>query len=203
MLDLKYPLTTDTLTHADATETVETFELMEREPDDTPILRAPIARTFALLVGGMLTALGVAGFLPVITTGGTVLGLFHVDPFANLIHLVTGLAGLAIWRSRRESLAITYSAGLVFVYIVVFSLGNIAFGNAEGATVPHGAILLNLLPLRDLPVFMANGFHVSLAMAALFTTMAAGLQEGARASARRGRRLIREYRSHTRIRTAA
>ncbi|MGH2515274.1 MAG: DUF4383 domain-containing protein [Ktedonobacterales bacterium] len=207
MLDLTHPLdvlTPDTTaTIEGASETVDTFELTERQPDDTLLLRMPIARGFAFLAGGMLVTLGVAGFLPVVTAGGTLLGFFQVDPVSNIVHLLTGLAGLAAWQSRRESLAIAFGSSMVLIYIVLFSLGNIAFGNAEGSTVAHGIILLNLLPLRDLPAFMANGFHVSLAMAALLAMMAEGLREGARASARRGRRLIREYHSTTRIRSAA
>lgn len=207
MLDLTHPLEVrapeTAATIEGATETVETFDLEERQRDDTLLLRLPIARGFAFLAGGMLVTLGVAGFLPFLTSGGVLLGFFQVSLVTNLVHLLTGVAGLAAWRSRRESLAIAFGASMVLIYIVLFSFGNIAFGNAEGATVAHGVVLLHLLPLHDVPAFLANGFHVSLAMAALLGMMAVALQDGARATARRGRRLIREYRSTTRMRSAA
>ena len=186
-------------------DTVETFELMDR-PAEHWLAKVPIASAFAVLGGMFLTGLGVVGFLPIITANGVLLGFFQVDPVSNVLHLLTGLAGLAAgayaFRTRRESPAIAYAAAMVLVYLVYFSVGNIAFGNAVGTVNNQHALLLNLLPVRDLPAFMANGMHISFMMASLFVAAAAALQAGARSTARRGTQLIREYRSRTLIRQA-
>lgn len=184
-------------------DTVETFELMDR-PAEHWLAKLPIASAFAVLGGMFLTGLGVVGFLPIITANDVLLGFFQVDPVSNVLHLLTGLAGLAAgaysFRTRRESAAIAYAAAMVLVYLVYFSVGNIAFGNAEGLVNTQHALLLNLLPVRDLPAFMANGMHISFMMASLFVAAAAALQAGARSTAQRGTQLIREYRSRTMIR---
>lgn len=184
-------------------DTVETFELMER-PAAHWLAKVPIASAFAVLGGMFLTGLGVVGFLPIITANDVLLGFFQVDPASNVLHLLTGLAGLAAgaysFRTHRESAAIAYAAAMVLVYLVYFSIGNIAFGNAVGTVNNQHALFLNLLPVRDLPGFMANGMHISFMMAALFVAAAAALQAGARSTAQRGTQLIREYRSRTLIR---
>ena len=209
MLDLADPRT---ITDVDVpaldrieSDTVETFELEDR-PAEPALSKAPIATAFALLAGGFFMALGIVGFLPIITTNDVLLGFFQVTPAANVLHLLTGLAGLAAgayaYRTRREAPAVAYAAAMLFLYIVVFSVGNIAFGNAEGRFDNQHALILHLLAVRDLPLFMANGLHITFAMASLFVASAAALQRGARASARRGTRRIREYRSRTMIRQA-
>lgn len=187
-------------------DTVETFELTER-PAETALSKAPIATLFALLAGGFFTALGVVGFLPIITSHDVLLGFFQVDPFSNVLHLVTGLAGLAAavytFRTRRESAVIAFAVASLLVYITYFSVGNIAFGNGEGAFNNSHALFLNLVAARDVPAFFANGLHISFAMASLFVAAAAALQQGAHATAQRGTQRIREYRSRTLIRQTA
>lgn len=184
-------------------DTVETFELMDR-PAVSWLAKVPVAGAFALLGGTFLTGLGVAGFLPIITANDVLLGFFQVDPVSNVLHLLTGLAGIAAGmyalRSRRESAAIAYAAAMMLVYLVYFSAGNIAYGNGEGLINNQHALFLNLLPTRDLPAFMANGMHISYALVSLLVVAASALQAGARTTAQRGTQLIREYRSRTMIR---
>lgn len=215
MLDLTDPRTIEPQTILDAntpvsdrveSDTVETFELAER-PEANALSKAPIAAMFALLAGGFFTMLGLVGFLPIITSNDVLLGFFQVDPASNVLHLLTGLAGLAAggyaFRTRRESAAIAYAVAALLVYITFFSIGNIAFGNSEGLINNRHALFLHLLASRDLPAFMANGLHITFAMAALFVAAASALQQGARASAQRGTQRIREYRSRTMIRQTA
>lgn len=183
----------------DVDERVETFELMDR-PAEKGIAYLPIAHAFAFLAGGALTTLGIAGFLPFITANGTLLGFFQVSTSTNIIHLVTGLAGLAAWRSRRESLAVWWAVAMAGIYTWIFSDGNLAFGNAADTAGAPTLTLLAVLPLRDLPLLLANALHVTLGLVSLIVAGTAMLQQGARATARQQARRIREYRSHVTIR---
>lgn len=206
-LDLTDPKTifdvSSPVTEQVESDTVETFELIDR-PVAGWLAKAPIASAFTVLGGAFLTGLGVVGFLPIITANNVLLGFFQVDPVSNVLHLLTGLAGLAAaayaFRTRSESAAIAYAAAMALVYVLCFSVGNIAYGNGEGLVNTQHALFLNLLPVRDLPAFMANGMHISFAMASLFVAAAAALQAGTRSTAKRGTQLIREYRSRTMVR---
>src|SRR5260370_33999213 len=64
------------------------------------LVTAPVACYFALLVGVTMPPLGVLGFIPWLTPGGALFGLLRVTPVANIIHLVTGLAGLAVLQTK-------------------------------------------------------------------------------------------------------
>lgn len=204
MLDLQARQETSqvsTSADMDIDERVETFELMDR-PAEKDLSNLPIARSFAFLAGGALATLGIAGFLPLITTNGTLLGLVHVSTSTNIIHLATGLAGLAAWRSRRETLAVWWAVAMAGIFTWVFSDGNLAFGNsadAPGAAAPT-LTLLGVLPLRELPMLLANALHVTLGLVSLIVAGTAMLQQGARATAAQQARRIREYRSHVTIR---
>lgn len=183
----------------DVDERVETFELMDR-PAEKGLANLPIARAFAFLAGGALTTLGIAGFLPFITANGTLLGLFQVSTATNVVHLVTGLAGLAVWRSRRESLAVWWAVAMMGIYLWIFDDGNLAFGNAAETAGAPTLTILGVMPLRDLPLLLANGLHVTLSLASLIVAGTTMLQQGARATARQSGRRIGEYRSHVTIR---
>ena len=53
--------------------------------------------SFALIIGILYCGLGVLGFLPQAAPGGLLLGLFRADAALSLVHLITGLWGLAAW----------------------------------------------------------------------------------------------------------
>ncbi|MFI7581534.1 DUF4383 domain-containing protein [Kocuria kalidii] len=79
-------------------------------PDDRPARRSPV-RTAALLYGVVFLLVGVAGFIPGVTTGydtmqfagheseAMLLGIFQVSILHNIVHLLYGIAGLALARS--------------------------------------------------------------------------------------------------------
>lgn len=89
-------------------------------------------RLLALAIGAVFTLAGLAGFL--LTgfdgwtehTGESLLG-FEVNPLHNLVHLVIGLAGLALSRTLAGArtfgwlLAVGYGAALVYG---LFAVGN-------------------------------------------------------------------------------
>ena len=84
------------------------------------------AQWLALLVGAIFTLIGVVGFFVTgfdgfaAPEGELLFGLFEVNPLHNLVHLVIGVAGLALWsrvdRARAFGwlLVIGYGAALVY-----------------------------------------------------------------------------------------
>ena len=102
--------------------------------------RSPI-QSAALLVGLVFLLVGILGFIPGITTnydelkfaghdsGAELLGLFQVSILHNIIHLVFGVAGLALARTLAG--ARQYLIGGGVIYLAVFAYGAI-FGADEG-----------------------------------------------------------------------
>lgn len=93
--------------------------------------REPI-QTAALLVGAVFVLVGVAGFVPGLTTnydelglanndGATLLGLFGVNVIHNVAHLALGIAGIAL--AKTAATARTYLLGGGIVYAVLFLYG--------------------------------------------------------------------------------
>ena len=96
--------------------------------------RTPI-QSLAALVGAVFLAVGVLGFVPGITTHygdmsfagdgseAKLLGLFQVSILHNLVHVLFGVAGLALARTWEG--ARTYLIGGGAVYLVLWILGLI------------------------------------------------------------------------------
>lgn len=117
-------------------------------------------KKFALYFGIVLTAVGILGFVPGVTNGEMLLGIFHVDAVHNIIHLATGILGILVgtaWASH---------ASLYFkVFGVVYAIVAVA-GFVQGTTV-----------LNVIGVNMAdNVLHVAIAVAALYVGF--GMKEG-------------------------
>jgi hypothetical protein len=84
-------------------------------------------------VGAVFLAVGVLGFIPGITThygdlsfaghdsGAKLLGIFQVSILHNIVHLLFGIAGLALARTWEG--ARTYLIGGGAVYLVLWILG--------------------------------------------------------------------------------
>jgi uncharacterized membrane protein YuzA (DUF378 family) len=104
---------------------------MARRPDATT--RHP-AQLLALAIGVVYTLVGIAGFFVTgfdnfaAETDKTLLG-FEVNPLHNIVHLLIGLAGLALW--RRLDTARTYGWLLAAGYGVAFIYGLFAAGNRD------------------------------------------------------------------------
>lgn len=101
------------------------------------------ARLYALLVGGALALLGVVGFFYDASFGsGSTLasddlaGVFAVNGWHNLVHLATGLAGLALASRAARS----YALGLGAAYTVIAIWGMLETDHGIGT-------LLNLIPV--------------------------------------------------------
>jgi len=94
--------------------------------------RTPV-QTVALLVGAVFLAVGILGFIPGITTDygdiafagegsdAKLLGIFEVSILHNIVHLIFGIAGLALARTFEG--ARTYLIGGGAVYLALWLLG--------------------------------------------------------------------------------
>jgi Domain of unknown function (DUF4383) len=82
-----------------------------RRPD--PAATRHPSQLLALAIGAIYTLVGILGFLVTgledfaAETDKTLLG-FELNPLHNLVHLVIGLAGLALWR-RLDSARVLHS----------------------------------------------------------------------------------------------
>ncbi|MGE5691768.1 MAG: DUF4383 domain-containing protein [Pseudomonadota bacterium] len=98
-----------------------------RRMDRTPV------QTAALIVGATFLVVGILGFIPGITTdygdltfagddsGAELLGIFQVSILHNIVHLLFGIAGLALARTIEG--ARTYLIGGGVVYLALWLLG--------------------------------------------------------------------------------
>ena len=105
-------------------------------------------RTFALLFGIVFLVIGVAGFIPGITTAphaghpdlvvdanyGQVLGLFPVNILHNIVHILFGLWGLLSYKSL--SAAKGYARGVAIAYAVLTVAGIVPGLNTMFGLVP-------------------------------------------------------------------
>jgi hypothetical protein len=76
-----------------------------------------MVKKVAKIFGIVFIVVGLAGFVPGITYHERLIGVFHVNVFLNLLHLVTGI--IAYWTSRR-----TLRASQLFfqVFAVVYAI---------------------------------------------------------------------------------
>jgi hypothetical protein len=109
----------------------------------TSMERSP-AQVYALVIGVTLVAAGILGFFynASFDTGDglerdAVLGILDVNAWHNLVHIATGLLGLAVAASYGGSRS--YAIGLGIVYLVVALLGFIAGDGDE---------IINLIPVN-------------------------------------------------------
>lgn len=122
-----------------------------------------VAQKVALVVGIAFTLAGLVGFA--ITgfenfaghTGKTLLG-FEINGLHNVVHLVIGLAGLALW--RRADTARTYGWLLFVGYTVAFFYGLAVADQREG----------NILSLNTADNFL----HLASALIGLAIALTAG-----------------------------
>ena len=114
------------------------------------------ARMYALIIGGVLTLVGILGFITTTSFDGdareALLG-FDVNGWHNLVHLASGLIGLMAWRAGAAA-ARQYALGFGIVYLVVAIWG---FAMGDGET------LLGIIPVNTAD----NVLHLLIALAGL------------------------------------
>jgi hypothetical protein len=99
----------------------------------TTTRRTPV-QAAAALVGAVFLLVGILGFIPGITTNydsltaagheshAELLGIFQVSVLHNVVHLLFGVAGLAMARSWSGSRAYLLGGGAVYVVLWLYGL---------------------------------------------------------------------------------
>ena len=131
------------------------------------------ARLYALLVGGVLTIAGIIGFFydssfdtgNALTTDA-VLGILDVNGWHNVVHIVTGLLGLAAVGYAARA----YALVLGVVYVVVAIWGFAETTNGVG-------VILDFLPVNT----EDNILHLALGLTGLAAGAATARTEPAAA----------------------
>jgi hypothetical protein len=74
----------------------------------------------AQIFGVVFVIVGILGFAPGITTGGHLLGIFHVNTAHNMVHLLTGIIALAVgFRSEHASRVFFQVLGAVYGLVAI------------------------------------------------------------------------------------
>lgn len=112
--------------------------------------RGDILRTAALLVGAAFLLVGVLGFIPGVTTdyghlaaaghqsGAKLLGIFQVSVLHNVVHLLFGVAGLALSRTREGARAFLVLGGAVYLVLWLYGM-VVGQGSAANFVPVNGA----------------------------------------------------------------
>jgi hypothetical protein len=128
-----------------------------------------LAQTLATVFGIAFLVAGILGFIPGITTDygdmsfagndskSELLGLFQVSVLHNIVHILFGIAGLALARTWEG--ARTYLLGSGVIYLVLLVYGLVIESGSDANVVPiNGAD--NLLHLL-LAIGLLGGWFVS------------------------------------------
>ncbi len=114
--------------------------------DSTADKAAKFVRSMAGLVGAVFLLVGILGFIPGITSNydslsfagheseAKLLGLFQVSILHNIVHLLFGVAGLAMAKATKS--ATTYLIGGGIIYLVLTVYGFIVGQNSAANFVP-------------------------------------------------------------------
>ena len=99
-----------------------------------PAMDNPLLRTAARVVGVVFLLVGVLGFVPGITSNysdlgfaghesmSMLLGVFQVSILHNIVHLLFGVAGLAMSRTYSGARAYLIGGGVVYLVLWVYGL---------------------------------------------------------------------------------
>jgi hypothetical protein len=150
----------------------------DRNVEETDIATdRPLIERAAQVVGLAFLLVGIAGFIPGITThlyGGLkfaghkgdaqLLGIFDVSVLHNLVHLLFGIAGLTLGRTWRGARAFLLGGGAIYLVLWIYGL---LIDQSSGA---------NFVPLDDAD----NWLHFGLGAAMI--ALGLGLARGRRAT---------------------
>ena len=122
-----------------------------------------LAQVYALALGGVLVLVGILGFLvePSFSVGdsaqrGTLI-LFDINGWHNVVHLLSGIVGLAMAGTAAKARLFSIGYGVVYVLVTIL-----------GFVVGDGGLLLSIIPINTADnllhvVIAATGIAVGLA----------------------------------------
>jgi hypothetical protein len=127
-------------------------------------------QTAAAVVGAVFLAVGILGFIPGITTNfdqlsfaghhseAKLLGIFQVSVLHNIVHILFGIAGLAMAKSIASAKTFLVGGGVIYLVLFVY-----------GLVVPHDSAA------NFVPVNMAdNLLHLALGIGMVGLGLALG-----------------------------
>jgi hypothetical protein len=135
-------------------------------------MRKSPAQVYALTFGLALLLAGIVGFFYTadFSTGAAtkdpsnrdaLIGLFDVNGWHNVVHIVSGLAGLALARSWRGARLYAWGFGLTYLAVTVW-----------GFAIGDGESILGLIPVNNGDNFLHLAISLLGVMAALATPSA-------------------------------
>jgi hypothetical protein len=130
-----------------------------------------LAQVYAMALGGVLVLVGIVGFLvePSFGVGdsaqrGTLI-LFDINGWHNVVHLLSGIVGLAMAGTAAKARLFSIGYGIVYVLVTIL-----------GFVVGDGGYLLSIIPINTAD----NLLHLLIAV----TGIAVGLSSPAGSSRR-------------------
>lgn len=130
-----------------------------------------LAQIYAMALGGVLVLVGIVGFLvePSFGVGdsaqrGTLI-VFDINGWHNVVHLLSGIVGLAMARTAASARLFSIGYGVVYVLVTIL-----------GFAVGDGGLLLSLIPINT----PDNLLHLAIAVSGI----AIGLSSSAAAPRR-------------------
>jgi hypothetical protein len=115
-----------------------------------------LAQTLALVFGLAFLGAGVLGFIPGITTNlgdiefagndspSELLGLFQVSILHNIVHLLFGIAGIALSRTLDGARTYLLGSGVIYVVLVLYGLFVGSGSDANFVPINNAGDLLHL-----------------------------------------------------------
>jgi uncharacterized protein DUF4383 len=88
-------------------------------------------KTFAWVFGVVFVLIGILGFVPALNPGGLLLGIFQVNAFHSVVHIVSGIAALVAAMTGAYYAKLYFKVfGVVYALVTVlgFLTGNGLFG---------------------------------------------------------------------------
>ncbi len=102
-----------------------------------------LAQVYAMALGGVLVLVGIVGFLvePSFGVGdsaqrGTLI-LFDINGWHNVVHLLSGIVGLAMAGTAAKARLFSIGYGVVYVLVTIL-----------GFVVGDGGLLLSIIPIN-------------------------------------------------------
>lgn len=102
-----------------------------------------LAQVYAMTLGGVLVLVGIVGFLvePSFGVGdsaqrGTLI-LFDINGWHNVVHLLSGIVGLAMAGTAAKARLFSIGYGVVYVLVTIL-----------GFVVGDGGLLLSIIPIN-------------------------------------------------------